>query len=109
MVSASALVELAVIVSVNAALAALATRYFRYQMNTRWGAALFTLVFVPLGYLVTTLVLAGFLGLGSGLFSNNGTLLAVTWALPFALGVSFDLFWMPAPEEVELPASAEQK
>lgn len=109
MASASALVGLLVVVSVNAAVAALAVRYFRYQLNTRWGAVAFTVAFVPVLYVATTLLLTGFLGLGGGLFDSVPALLMVTWALPFALGASFDLFWMPAPDEVELPASADQE
>jgi hypothetical protein len=32
--------------------------------------------------------------------------MAVAVALPFALGVAFDFFWMPSPDEVELPDTA---
>jgi hypothetical protein len=109
MVSVSSLVGLAVVVAVNALVAALAVRYFRYRLETRWGAVVFTAVLVPVLYVATTLFLTGFLGLGGGLFESVATLLLVTWALPFALGASFDYFWMPAPDEVELPAATEQE
>jgi hypothetical protein len=41
-------------------------------------------------------------GLGADLGSQNLALL-VAIALPLVLGVSVDFFWMPAPEEMELP------
>ena len=109
MVSVASLVGLAILVAVNAAVAALAVRYFRYRLETQWGAVVFTVALVPVCYVATTLLLTGVLGLGGGLFDDVATLLLVTWALPFALGASFDYFWMPAPEEVDLPASAQQK
>lgn len=106
MVSASAVVGLVALVAVNTAVAALVTRYGRVQLATQWGAALFVLVAVPVIYVGTTILLGGVLGLGDGLFSSTGPLVMFGWGLPFGLGVSIDLFWMPAPDEVELPARA---
>lgn len=102
MASVVGLVGLAVIVAVNTALAALLTRVFRVQLSTVWGSGLFVVLFVPLALLVSTLVLSGVVGLGGDLGSTVAVV-GVTVALPLALGVAFDVFWMPAPEEVELP------
>ena len=108
MVSASALVGLVVLVAVNTAIAALVVRFTRFQLATRWGAVLVTLFIVPILYVGTTTFFGGFLGLGDGLFDSTGPLLMFTWGLPFGLGTSIDLFWMPAPDDVELPARTEQ-
>ena len=94
------------IVVVNTVVAAVAIRFFRLRLSTRWGAAVYTAVFVPLVYFVTTLVLSGFVGFGGSGVSDTGTALIVVWVLPFTLALSLELFWMPAPEDVELPDQA---
>lgn len=102
MVSVADLVGLAVVVGVNAAIAALVTRFIRVRLDTLWGVALYVVLLVPVVQFVTTLVATGPLGLGPDL-GGVTAVLAVAVLLPFALGVAFDYFWMPAPEEVELP------
>jgi hypothetical protein len=47
------------------------------------------------------------LSLGPNL-GNVSTVLGVAVAFPLALGVAFDYFWMPTPEEVELPDTLEE-
>lgn len=105
MVSALGLIGLAVVVLVHTFLAATATRFFRLQLNTTWGRALFAAVFVPLLLFVSTLVLSGALGLG-GEVGRTGAILLV-FVVPLVLGYSIDLFWIPAPEEIELPDTEE--
>lgn len=102
MVSIADLVGLVVVVGSNAAVAAVCTRLLRVRLATTWGTAIYVVVFVPVIEVVVTLVLTGPLGLGPDLGSPI-TVVGVAIALPFALGVAFDLFWMPAPEEVDLP------
>jgi len=102
MVSVADLVGLAVVVGVNAAIAALATRFIRVRLDTLWGVALYIALLVPTVLFVTTLVATGPLGLGPYL-GGTTTVLGVAVLLPFALGVAFDYFWMPSPAEVELP------
>lgn len=102
MVSVADLVGLFLVVGVNTAVAALGTRILRVRLTTWWGVAVYVLLLVPGAQLVVVLVLSGPLGLGPNLGSAI-TVLGVTVALPFALGVAFDYFWMPAPDEVELP------
>jgi hypothetical protein len=102
MVSVADIVGLAVVVGVNTAVAALATRFLRVRLATRWGIAVYVLVVVPAVQVLVTLLLTGPLGLGPDLGSSL-TVVGVAVALPFALGVAFDYFWMPTPEEVELP------
>lgn len=104
MVSASALVGLLVLVAANAAVAALVTRFARFQLATRLGAVVVVLFVVPVVYVATTILVGGVLGLGDGLFGDAGQLVTVAWLVPFALGVAFDLFWMPAPAEDGVPA-----
>ena len=107
MVSVADIVGLLVVVGINAAVAALATRFLRVRLATRWGIALYVVVLVPAVQVLMTLFFTGPLGLGPDLGSSL-TVLAVAVALPFALGVTFDYFWMPAPAEVELPERLEQ-
>jgi hypothetical protein len=56
----------------------------------------------PVALLATTLVISGVVGLGTNLGSQSLALL-VAIALPLVLGVSVDFFWMPSPDEIELP------
>ncbi|SEW23121.1 hypothetical protein [Halobacterium jilantaiense] len=100
MVSAVTAAGVAFIVLVHTAIAAFGARFFRLTLDTRWGSIVYTLVLLPLVYVPTTLVF-GALGLGAGAFGSSGQLIVVTWAFPFFLGWSVDLFWMPSPEELE--------
>jgi len=102
MVSVADIVGLLVILGVNSAAAALITRFFRVRLKTRWGSAVYTVLLVPLVLLVSTLVFGGFLGLGPDL-GGEMTLIGVTIVLPTTLGAAFDYFWMPSPEEVDVP------
>lgn len=102
MVSVVDVLGLLVILAVNATVAALMTRFFRVRLSTRWGPLVFIAFLVPLVLLVLTLVLGG-----AGLGPNLGTpalVVGATILLPTAIGTSFDYFWMPNPDEVELPA-----
>ena len=102
MVAVLDIVGLLVIVLVNSALAALMTRFFRVRLDTSWGSLLYALLLVPLTMVVVLLVLSGVFGLGADL-GSRATVVTVTIAVPLALGITFDYFWMPAPDEVDLP------
>ncbi|MFB6163829.1 MAG: hypothetical protein ABEJ31_01585 [Haloarculaceae archaeon] len=102
MIGVADVVGLLVIVGLNAAIAALATRFFRVRLATTWGSALYALVLTPIPLVATTLVLSGVLGLGPNL-GNGATVVGLTLVLPMAIGIAFDYFWMPAPDEVEVP------
>lgn len=105
MVSLGAAIGLAVIVFVHTAIAAVLIRFFRLRLATRWGTALFALFFVPLG-LVFSLLFVGQLPIFGGI--GRSTVAMVTILLPFLLGIAIDLFWMPAPEDVELARQEER-
>ena len=107
MVSVADIVGLLVVVGANAAVAALATRFLRVQLTTRWGTVIYIVALVPAVQVLVTLALTGPLGLGPDLGSAL-TVVGVAVALPFALGVAFDYFWMPSPAEVELPERLER-
>jgi len=100
MVDAADALGLALLVLVNSAAAALLTRFFRVRLQTRWGSLAYIAFAVPVALLVSTLVLGSVLGPDLG---SPAAVVGVTVLLPFSLGVSFDYFWMPAPEEVDLP------
>lgn len=103
MPSAATVFGFLLIITVNTVVAAVAIRFFRLRLSTRWGAAVYTAVFVPLVYLVTTIVLSGFVGFGGSGVEDKGTALILVWVVPFTLALSLDIFWMPALDEVELP------
>jgi len=107
MVSLVDAVGLLVIVGLNSLAAALATRLFRVRLNTRWGAVLYTVLLTPVVLVVVTLVLSGLLKLGPEL-GGRATVFGVTVLVPLALGMAFDYFWQPAPEEVDLPETYEE-
>lgn len=107
MVSASALADavgLLVILVVNTAVAAILTRLFRDRMHTRWGSMVYALTVTPIALLVLVVVLGGVLPVP---VVGRATLVGVTILLPLAVGITFDYFWMPAPEDVDLPEKYE--
>ncbi|WP_135536226.1 hypothetical protein [Halostella pelagica] len=102
MVSVASLVGFLVIAGLHTLIATVATRFFRVRMKTQWGSAIFALLLTPLVLVVSTLFLSGMLGLGGNLGDRN-TALFVVVLLPLALGYSIDVFWLPSPEEIDLP------
>jgi apolipoprotein N-acyltransferase len=93
---------------VNAAVVALMTRFFRVRLDTRWASFVYVLVLCPFVLVVVVLFVSGVLGLGPDL-GSTGAVVVVTVALPLAAGVTFDYFWMPSPEEVDLPEQWERE
>ena len=106
MVAPLELVGLLFILLVNTAIAALMTRFFRIRLHTQWGSAIYTFLLVPLALFITTLVLGTVLGPDLG---SAGAVLTLTVVAPGSIGVAFDYFWMPAPEEVDLPDKNTQR
>ena len=100
MVTAGEAAGLLFLVALNSAIAALITRFLRVRLHTRWGSAVYTVLAVPTLLTVTTLLLGAFLGPDLG---GPATVVAITIVTPFAIGVTFDYVWMPAPDEVTLP------
>lgn len=100
MVTVFEAVGLLVLLGVNTLIAAVLTRFFRVRLNTRWGGALYAILITPVVLLVVTLLLGQILGPDLG---EPATVVGVTVLVPLTLGIAFDYFWMPAPDEVELP------
>ena len=100
MVSALDAVGLLVLIGLNTFLAAVLTRVFRVRLETRWGGILYTLLLTPIVLVVVTLLLGQALGPNLG---SPATVLGVTVLVPLTLGIAFDYFWMPSPDEVEVP------
>jgi len=94
--------SLAVLLLVHTAIAATMTRFFRVRLSTRWGGFLYAVLFCPTVLVVTTLVFSGVFGLGPNLGSAPAVI-GLVIAIPAATGITFDYFWMPAPDEVDLP------
>lgn len=93
-----------VIVAVNTAVSVVLTRFFRLRLDTDWAAAIYTILFVPVALVVTTILLSGLLALGGAVDREVALLISIV--LPLSTGIAIDLFWMPAPEEIELPETA---
>lgn len=91
------------IIVVNTVLASVVIRFFRLRLSTRWGAVLYTAVLVPVVFAFTTILLSGFVGFGGSGVRDRGTALTLVWLVPFALAVTLDVFWLPSPEEAEVP------
>jgi hypothetical protein len=106
MVSTVGLIGIAVLVVVHTVLAALVTRLFRNRLETGWGGAVYSAGGGAFVLFVSTLVLSGIFGIGGNLGSRYTAVLVVI-AMPLLLGITFDYFWMPSPDEVELPESLE--
>lgn len=100
-------IGLAAIVLGNTAVVALLTRFFRVRLRTRWGGVTYAVLFGTLAVLTTTLILAGFLGLGPDL-ESRGAAVGVTVVVPLTLGLTIDYVWMPDPSSVELPEPADR-
>lgn len=102
MVSVVDIIQLLVMIGVNTAITALMTRFFRVRLKTSWGPVVFALLLIPVVLLILTQIMGG-----AGFGFNIGSVRLVVGlliVLPIALGLTFDYFWMPAPEEVNLPA-----
>jgi len=95
-----------VIVLINSGVTALMTRFFRVRLNTKWGSLLYAVVLCPVVMVVVLLILSGVFRLGGNLGSRS-LVLTVTVFVPLAVGITFDYFWMPSPEEVEIQTAAE--
>lgn len=102
MVSAFDIIQLLVMMGVNAAVAALMTRFFRVRLKTSWGPVVFALLLIPVVLLILTQIMSG-AGFGFDIGSAR-LVIGLLIVLPITLGLSFDYFWMPAPEDVDLPA-----
>ncbi|PSQ07552.1 hypothetical protein BRC93_16135 [Halobacteriales archaeon QS_5_70_15] len=103
MVTVADVIGLLVILLVNGGTTALLTRFFRVRLDTRWGPVVYVLLIVPVVLVLLVLVLSGLLGLGPDL-GSAGLVVGLTVVLPMAVGLAFDYFWMPAPDDVDLPA-----
>ena len=106
MASALSIALLLALVAVHTLIAAVLTRYFRIALDTRGGAALFTVTGIPLVLVATTYVFSGAFGLGPQL-GSAGAVLTLLVAVPIGLGALIDVLYVPPPESVELPESWE--
>jgi hypothetical protein len=102
MVGSLELVGLLFILLVNTAVTALATRFFRVRLKTRWGSVVYTALLIPVVLVCLTIFFGGGLGIGPNL-GSPAAVVGVTVLVPLSLGVAFDYFWMPSPDEVDLP------
>lgn len=101
MVSPLGWVLYAVVLAGHTLLAAVAVRFFRVRMKTRGGWLVYATLVTPFLLFLTTLVVGQVLPpLGT---SSRLVVLALLIGVPFALGFTIDLLYVPAPEEYDLP------
>lgn len=105
MVSVLSLVPLLVIMGVNTLTSALLTRLFRVRLDTAWGAAAFVALFVPAVTTIVTIIVGAVAGPSLG---SRAAVVGLLILVPMAVGITIDVFWMPAPEKVDLPATLEE-
>lgn len=97
---------LLLMVGLHTLFAAVATRFFRLRLETSWGALVYIAFAIPVVLFASMLFLSGALGLGPDLGSREAVFVVVI-ALPVILGYTIDVFWMPHPDDVELPDTVE--
>ncbi|WP_254766973.1 hypothetical protein [Salinilacihabitans rarus] len=108
MASLVSAVGLLVVVGLHTLFAAVATRFFRIRLETRWGAALYAAFVIPVVLLASTLLVSGPLRLGPDLGSPE-LAVVVTIVLPLVLGATVDVFWMPHPDEVDVAETDDER
>jgi len=101
MVGVADAIGLGVILFVNSTVGAVLTRFFRVRLATSWGSLVYSTFVGSVVLVALTLVFGGVFGLGPDLGSPTAVLIGIVF-LPLTLGVTFDYFWMPAPDEIEL-------
>ncbi len=102
MVSIVDAVSLLIILGLHTAFAAVATRFFRIRLDTWWGTIVYVVFLIPVALFFSMLFFSGALGLGPNLGSQE-IVFVVVIAMPVVLGYTIDVFWMPHPDDVELP------
>lgn len=107
MVGVGAAAGLVALVGLHTLVAAIATRFFRVRLSTRWAPVVFALAFIPVLLVASTLVVTGGLGLGPDL-GSPGLAVFILVIVPLGLGLAVDYLWMPAPADVELPTIGER-
>lgn len=108
MVTPGTLAGVAVVALVNTFVVAVAVRFFRLQLDTRWGVAALGLLLIPVVLYATTVLLTGVLGLGGDVGDRNAVLF-VAFLAPAILGIAIDLFLRRPPEPVELPERRDER
>lgn len=102
MASALSIALLLALLAVHSLIAAVLTRFFRIALDTRAGAALFTVTGIPLVLVASTYVFSGVLGLGPEL-GSPALVLTLLIAVPVGLGALIDVLYVPPPEDVDVP------
>ena len=102
MASALSIALLLALIAGHTLVAAVLTRYFRIALDTRGGAAVFTVTGIPIVLVGSTYVFSGLLGLGPEL-GSPAIVLTLLIAVPVGLGALIDVLYVPPPGEVELP------
>ena len=106
MVSVVGVVALGVVLALHTLGAAVITRFFRLRLQTRTGWIVYTLLITPVVLFASTLVFTGVLDIGFDL-GSPATALGLMIGMPLALGFTIDVLYVPAPEEYDLPETAD--
>ncbi len=92
------------LVAFHTFLAGVTTRFFRLRLSTSWGWIVYTVILTPTLLLVSTLLFAGFFGVGAGVDLRSPTVVILLLVvLPAVLGAAIDYLYVEPPDEYELP------
>lgn len=93
------------VIAVHTVIAVIGIRFLRVRLGTTWAPFVYAVIFIPVVYVPTTVLLGGLLGAG-GATIEPGTLFVIAFLLPLALGIAIDVFWLPAPDAIDVPEQA---
>lgn len=106
MVSVVSLLLLLAVLGLHTLGSAIMMRFFRIRLKTIGGWLVYSVLLPPVPLFLSTLVFTGPLGIGFDM-GSPAVALSVMIALPMALGFTIDVLYVPAPEEYDLPDTAE--
>ncbi|MCL9816470.1 hypothetical protein [Natronocalculus amylovorans] len=93
------------VLALHTVIAAVMTRFFRIRLETTWGWIFFTVFFIPVVLLISTLLFTGVFQIGVDLGAPS-VAAGVLIGLPLAVGFTIDVLYIPPPDEIELPEKA---
>jgi len=105
MVSAVGLALLVVVLAVHTLIATVVSRYFRLQLKTQVGWAVYSALIIPVLLLFVTLITGN---LVPDLGLDRASVIGLLVGMPLALGFTLDTLYVPPPEAYDdLPEASE--
>lgn len=86
----------------NTLIAVVGVRFLRVRLATRWAPIIYALVFLPVVFVPTTIIISGVIGTAD-VVVTPATLIGLLFLFPIGLGFAVDYFWLPPPEAIDVP------